>query len=91
MDFALYGIDVEDAENELDTAVRGSNYVANLIAVRAVQPYYLIVCDLLKVSRHLRSTFAGLVGVIWRVGHGGAESRTTRTRFFGTWVGAWTG
>ena len=52
-DFALYGIDVEDAEKKFDVAVRSSDYVADLIAVCSVQSYYLIAADFLKLSRHL--------------------------------------
>ena len=53
LDFALYGIDIENAEKKLDAAVRCCNYIADLIAVCSVQTYYLIVTDFLKVSRHL--------------------------------------
>lgn len=77
LDFTLYGIDIEDAEKKLDAAVRSSDYIADLIAVCSVQTYYLEATDFLKVSRHLWSTFAGLVGVIWRVRYGRAETWTT--------------
>ena len=77
LDFALYGIDIKNSEKKLDAAVRSCDYIANLIAVCSVQTYYLIVADFLKVSRHLRSAFAGLVGVIWSVRYSGAETWTS--------------
>lgn len=51
--FALYGVDIKDAEKELHAAVRSGDYIADLVAVCAIQPYYLIAADPLKVSRHL--------------------------------------
>lgn len=51
--FALYGIDIKDAEKELHAAVRSGDYIADLIAVCAIQPYYLKAADLSEVSRHL--------------------------------------
>lgn len=51
--FALYGIDIKDADKELHATVRSSDYIADLIAVCAIQPDHLIAADLLKVSRHL--------------------------------------
>ena len=52
LDFALYGVEIEDAEKKLD-AVRSSYYIADLIAICSVQSYYLIAADFLKISRHL--------------------------------------
>ena len=77
LDFAFYRVYIEDAEEKLDTALGSSNHIANLIAVCSVQSNYLIAADFPKVHCHLCSAFAGLVGVIRRVGHSGAETWTT--------------
>lgn len=40
MNFALYGIDIKDAEKKLDAVVCSSDYIANLIAICSIQSYY---------------------------------------------------
>ena len=77
LNLALYRIYIENAEKKLDVALRSSNYVAYLIAVCSVQSNYLISADSPKVLCHLCSAFAGLIGVIRRVGDSGAETWTT--------------
>ena len=42
LDFALDGVDVEDAEEEVDGAVGCSNDVSNLVAVGAVEADYFV-------------------------------------------------
>ena len=88
LNFALDGIDIKDAKEKFDATVRSSYYIADLIAVCPVQPYHFIAADFLKVSRHLGSALAGLVGVVRRIGYSRAEAWTTGARVFRTWVGA---
>ena len=75
--------------------MRRSDYIADLVTIRAVKPYDIEAANFLKIGRHLRCAFAGLVGVVWRIGYSGAETWTTRatTRAgnFWTWLRTWAG
>ena len=68
-------VDVEDAGEELDgLAFGGGQHVADLRAVGPVEPEHLVAGDFGEVLADLRGAFAGVVGVVGRVGDAVAEA-----------------